>query len=80
MKKIEADRLLDLRRRALGAVFPDVPDPDIVAAPEIIHVLLLGGEQLLEPLGPLRDPSSTQHDHRVLRPKPSRRYDRPCIC
>ena len=28
----------------------DMPDPDIAAAPEVVHVLLLRGEQLLEPL------------------------------
>ena len=50
VKEVEADRLLDLHGAALRAVFPDIPDPDIAAAPEIVHVLLLGGEQLLEPL------------------------------
>ena len=50
VKEVEADRLLDLHGGALGAVFPDIPDLDIAAAPEIVHVLLLGGEQLLEPL------------------------------
>src|SRR5215472_3631937 len=49
MKKIEADRLLDLYGSALRAVFPNILDSDIAAAPEIVHVLLLGGEQLLEP-------------------------------
>ena len=51
MKQVEADRLLHLHRIALRAVFPDIPDPDIAAAPEIVHILLLGCEQLLEPLG-----------------------------
>jgi hypothetical protein len=51
VKEIEANRLLDLHRRALCAVFPDIPDPDIAATPEIVHVLLLGVEQLREPLG-----------------------------
>ena len=50
MKKVEADRLLDLHRSALRAVFPDIPDPDVAAAPEIVQVFLLRGEQLLEPL------------------------------
>jgi len=50
MKKVEADRLLDLHGCALSAVFPDIPDPNIAAAPEIVHVLLLGGEQLREAL------------------------------
>ena len=50
MKEIEANRLLDLHRRALCAVFPDIPDPDIAATPEIAHVLLLGSEQFLESL------------------------------
>ena len=71
VKQIEADRLLDLHGGALHAVFPDIPDPDIAAAPEIVHVLLLGGEQLLEPLVSSRDPSSTQHGRRVLQTKPS---------
>ena len=51
MKEVEADRLLDLDGAALRAFFSDIPDPDIAAAPEIVHVLLLRGEQLLEPLG-----------------------------
>src|SRR5215813_10093941 len=51
VKKVEADRLLDSNGGALRAVFPDILDPDIAAAPEIVHVLLLVGEQLLEPLG-----------------------------
>src|SRR5262245_34716686 len=51
VKKVEADRLLDLDGGALRAVFTDILDPDIAAAPEIVHVLLLVGEQLLEPLG-----------------------------
>jgi hypothetical protein len=51
VEKIEADRLLDLQGRVLCAVFPDILDLDIAAAPEIVHVLLLGGKQLREPLG-----------------------------
>ena len=51
VKKVEADRLLDLYGAALRAAFSDIPDPDIAAPPEILHVLLLRGEQLLEPLG-----------------------------
>src|SRR4029453_3559938 len=50
VKQIEPDRLLDLHGGTLHAVFLDIPDPDIAAAPEIVHVLLLSGEQLLEPL------------------------------
>ena len=50
VKEIEADRLLDLHRTALRAVFPDIPHLDVAATPEIGHVLLLRGEQLLEPL------------------------------
>ncbi len=50
VKEIEANRLLDLYGAALRAIFPDIPDLDIAAAPEILQVLLLGGEQLLEPL------------------------------
>ena len=51
MKKVEADRLLDLHGGALHTIFPYVLDPDIAATPEIVHVLLLGVEQLREPLG-----------------------------
>src|SRR5438270_112089 len=51
MKKVEADRLLDLHGAALRAVLSDIFDPDIAAAPEIVHILLLRPEQLLEPLG-----------------------------
>ena len=50
VKEVEADRLLDLYGAALRAFFSDIPDPDVAAAPEIVHVLLLGGEQLMEPL------------------------------
>jgi hypothetical protein len=41
---------LDLHGSALRAVFADIPDLDIAPAPKIVHVLLLGGEQRLEPL------------------------------
>src|SRR6516225_93850 len=51
VKEIEAYRLLDLHGSAFCSVFSDVPDPDIAAPPEILHLLLLRGEQLLEPLG-----------------------------
>src|SRR5271165_4491167 len=51
MKKVEADRLLDLHSAAICAFFSDIPDPDIAAPPEIVHVLLLGCEQPLEPMG-----------------------------
>ena len=44
VKKVEADRLLDLDSAALDSVFPDILDPDIAPTPEIIHVLLLRGE------------------------------------
>jgi len=50
VKKVEADRLLDLYGAALRAVFSDIPDPDIAAPPEIIHILLLRREQLLASL------------------------------
>ena len=61
MKEVEADCLLDLYRAALGAVFPDISDPDIASVPEIVHILLLGAEQLLEPLGhdPIQGPLGT---------------------
>ena len=51
MKKVEADRLLDLHGTALRAFFSDITHPDITAPPEIVHVQLLGCEQLLEPMG-----------------------------
>src|SRR5271157_4143571 len=51
MKEVEMDRLLNLDRAALCAVFADVPDPDIATAPEILHVLLLRREQFLKSLG-----------------------------
>ena len=51
MKKVEACRLLNLYGAALRAFFSDIPHPDIAAAPESVHILLLRGEQLLEPLG-----------------------------
>src|SRR5258705_1736673 len=50
MKKVEADRLLDLNGAALRAFFSDIPYPDIAAAPEIVQVLFLRREQLLESL------------------------------
>ena len=50
MKKVEANRLLDLDSTALRAFFPDITHPDIAAPPEIVQVLLLGCEQLLEPM------------------------------
>jgi hypothetical protein len=51
VKKVEADRLLDLHGAALYSVFPDILEPDIAPAPKIVHVLLLRGEQPLESLG-----------------------------
>jgi hypothetical protein len=61
VKKVEADRLLDLDGAALDSVFPDVLDADIAAAPEIIHVLLLSREQSLESLAhyPIQSPFGT---------------------
>jgi hypothetical protein len=50
VKKIEADRLLDLDGAAFCSVFPDVLDPQIAPAPKLVHVVLLRGEQLLESL------------------------------
>src|SRR5262249_39126923 len=50
VEKVEADRLLNLYGATLGAVFADVLDSNIAAAPEIVHVLLLSSEQLLESL------------------------------
>src|SRR4029450_6013205 len=46
VKEVETDRLLDLNRRALRALLPDILDPDVASLPEILHVLLLRGEQL----------------------------------
>src|ERR1700746_827491 len=48
MKEIEADCLLRLHSRALYAVFSDIADTNIAAAPEIVQVVPLGGKQLLE--------------------------------
>jgi hypothetical protein len=50
VKQVEADRLLDLHGGAFAAGAVDIPDADIAATPEILQVLLLGGEQRLEPL------------------------------
>src|SRR6516164_10734790 len=50
VKQVEADRLLDLHGRPLGALCANIPDPEITTSPEIVHVLLLGSEQLLESL------------------------------
>jgi hypothetical protein len=50
VKKVEADRLLDLHGAALCSVLPDILDPHIAPAPEIVHVVLLRGEQLRESL------------------------------
>ena len=50
MKKVKADCLLDFHSAAFRPVFPDIPDLDVAGAPEIIEILLLRGEQLLEPL------------------------------
>src|SRR6516162_11150617 len=50
VEQVETDRLLDLHSAALCPVSPDIPHPDIAAVPEIVHVLLLSGEQPREPL------------------------------
>ena len=63
VKKVEADRLLDLHRAAVRAVFPDILYLNVAATPEVGHVLLLRREQLAEPLvddaiqGPLGPPA-----------------------
>ena len=51
MKKVESNRLLDLYSGAFRAFRPNILDADIAATPEIVHIMLLAGEQLLEPLG-----------------------------
>src|SRR3974390_424062 len=48
VKEVEADRLLNLDRAALYPVLPDVLDTDIAPTPEIVHVVLLSGEQRFE--------------------------------
>src|SRR5580692_10913441 len=50
VKQVEADRLLDLDGAALHSVLLDILDPHVTSAPKIVHVLLLSGEQLPEPL------------------------------
>src|SRR3974390_2207236 len=50
VKKVETDRLLDLHSSAVRTVFPSIAEPYIAAVPELVHVLLLSGEQLLESL------------------------------
>src|SRR5215471_10752667 len=50
VKQVEADRLLDFDGAAPDPVFPDITEADIAPVPEILHVLLLGGEQRLESL------------------------------
>jgi hypothetical protein len=61
VKKVEADRLLDLDGAALYSVYPDILHADIASAPKIVHVLLLRGGELLESLGhyPIHCPLST---------------------
>ena len=51
VKKVEPNRLLDLERRAMRTIFPNVLYADVAPAPEIMHVLLLRAEQVLEPVG-----------------------------
>src|SRR5262245_15535505 len=48
VKEIEANRLLDLHGAALCAIFPDIPDVDIAAAPDIVPVLALGGGEMID--------------------------------
>src|SRR5207244_1616970 len=73
VKQVEADRLLDFYGGALEPVFADSTDADIAPVPEILHVLLLGGEQRLEPLlhhavhGPLRTAADLFGGSRVRR-------------
>ena len=60
MKQVESDCLLHFHRVAPRAMLPDILDPDIAAAPEVVHILLLGREKLRKPVsndaiqGPLR--------------------------
>src|SRR5215471_9462215 len=60
VKKIEADRLLDLNGGAFRALFPNIPYTDVAASPEVLHVLRLRLEQLLESPGsyPIQRPLS----------------------
>src|ERR1700722_4591915 len=51
LEKVKANRLLDFDSGPFGAFNPDVPHTDITAAPEIVHILLLGIKQILEPPG-----------------------------
>jgi hypothetical protein len=61
VKEIESNCLLDFESGALCAVLSDILHSDIASTPEIAHVLLLGIEQSLEPLGryAVRCPFST---------------------
>ena len=54
LEEIKANRLLDLDRGPFRAFRPDIPHTDIAAAPEIVHILLLCGKQILE--SPRRHP------------------------
>ena len=49
-KKVEADGLLDLHGAAPCPLLAYILDPNVAAAPKIVHVLLLGYEQPLESL------------------------------
>src|SRR6478672_5623218 len=51
LEKIKANRLLDLYGGPFPAFDPDITHTHIAAAPEIVHILLLGGKQILEPPG-----------------------------
>jgi hypothetical protein len=56
MKKVEADRLLDLHRAAFDPVLPDVPDLDIAATPEILQDTALARRAAARSRGPSYDP------------------------
>ena len=60
MKEVEADCLLDLHRAPFRAFFSDIPDPDIAAAPEIVHVLLLRRRAAAETCGSSHDPAKDE--------------------
>src|SRR4030095_12109534 len=61
VKKVEADRLLDLHGAALDSVFSDLLHPDLAPAQKTIHVLLLSGKQPLASLAhyPIQCPFGT---------------------
>ena len=51
MKQVKTDRLLHFHRVALRSGFPDIFNPDVAAAPEIVHILLLGCKEFWKPFG-----------------------------